>query len=340
VRHIAAASMGRAGQWTAQQNEHVAEATLAASEDPIAGIDQNSEDYQLKMWKEFIGRDPQPDASTNYRKRSIAAVYKQSKFISKELQSFQAAVMFIDACNPTGNCTDDELFSLAIARHKDLMKGIGLDYAKKDTPHSEWVFHLAYKVLKGIPKWQGTDGPMMDLASGSPNLLSGVTTSRTDAQKDGDYEICTEPPGSKKAKRMSRDANEVSSAMLAVAKSMALSAESVSRNVAAQTERNGIMLFVGKVDQSDEDAKEHMKLKRMIHLKNARIEASDAEPATARERARPPSAPSSPASRPPPTGAGSRDMDVAANDDDSDVSAIEYRNILSPTYSITPRYKN
>jgi hypothetical protein len=83
-----------------------------------------------------------------------------------------------------------------------------------------------------------------------------------------------------------------------------------------------------------------MKLKRMIHLKNARIEASDAEPATARERARPPSAPSSPASRPPPTGAGSRDMDVAANDDDSDISAIAYRNILSPTYSLTPRNKN
>jgi hypothetical protein len=136
------------------------------------------------------------------------------------------------------------------------MKGIGLDYAKKDTPHSEWVFHLAYKVLKGSPKWQGADGPRMDLASGSPSLLSVVTTSRHDVQKDGEYESCMEPPGRKEAKLMIRDANEVSSAMLAVAKSMALSAETVSRNVAAQTEHNGIMLFVGNVDQSDEDAKE------------------------------------------------------------------------------------
>jgi hypothetical protein len=93
---------------------------------------------------------------------------------------------------------------------------------------------------------------------------------------------------------MLRDANKVSSSMLAVAKSMDLSAESVSRNVAAQTERNGIMLSVGKVCESEEDAKEYMKLKRMIHPKNARIKASDAEPATARERERPPSAPSSP----------------------------------------------
>jgi hypothetical protein len=110
----------------------------------------------------------------------------------KELQSFQAAVMFIDAYNPTGNCTEDEVFSLAIARHKDLMKGTGLDYAKKDTPHSESVFRLVYKVLKGSPKWQGADGPMVDLASGSPSLLSVVTTSRTDIQKDDDYESCME----------------------------------------------------------------------------------------------------------------------------------------------------
>jgi hypothetical protein len=49
MRLNAAATMGRAGQWTAQQNEHVAETTLAGSEDPIAGTDQKSEDYQRKM---------------------------------------------------------------------------------------------------------------------------------------------------------------------------------------------------------------------------------------------------------------------------------------------------
>jgi hypothetical protein len=44
VRLNAAATMGRAGHWTAQQNEQVAEATLAACEDPIAGTDEKSED--------------------------------------------------------------------------------------------------------------------------------------------------------------------------------------------------------------------------------------------------------------------------------------------------------
>jgi hypothetical protein len=107
-------------------------------EDPIAGTDQKSENYQLKMWMEFVGRDPPPiacdsfstdlaDVSKNYRKRSIAVVFKQSKLISKELQRFQVAVMFIDPCKPTGNCTDNKLLSVAIARNKDIMKGSGLD---------------------------------------------------------------------------------------------------------------------------------------------------------------------------------------------------------------------
>jgi hypothetical protein len=61
-----------------------------------------------------------------------------------------------------------------------------------------------------------------------------------------------------------------------MAKSMAASADSVKKNAAAQAERNGIMLFVGKIDDSDQAAKEYFALKRKIHLENARIEASAA----------------------------------------------------------------
>jgi hypothetical protein len=108
--------------------------------------------------------------------------------------------MYIDSWKPTGNCTDDELLSLSIARPKDMMRGTGLDYTKKDTPHSEWVFHLAYKVLKKSPKWQGVDGPVMDLESGSLGL-SGVAASRNELQMAADDEGYTGPPGRKKAKR-------------------------------------------------------------------------------------------------------------------------------------------
>jgi hypothetical protein len=186
----------------------------------------------------------------------------------------------------------------------------GLDYAKNDTPHSEWMFHLAYKVLKKSPKWQGVDGPVMDVESGSLGLI-GVVTSRNGLQVADDDEGYTGPPGRKKAKRARKDADAVSSAMLTVAKSMALSAESVGRNAVTQTERIGTMLFVGKIDQADEDAKEYMKLKRMIHLKNARIEASPAAPDPASETATLPPASPSPATHTVPTGTVAMDVGIA-----------------------------
>jgi hypothetical protein len=37
----------------------------------------------------------------------------------------------VKACKTTGNLTDKELMSLAVARHTDTMQGAGLDYSHK-----------------------------------------------------------------------------------------------------------------------------------------------------------------------------------------------------------------
>jgi hypothetical protein len=71
------------------------------------------------------------------------------------------------------------------------------------------------------------------------------------------------------------------------------------------------MLFVGKIDQADEDAKEYMKLKRMIHLKNARIELSPAALDPASETATLPQASPSPATHTVATGTDAMDMGIA-----------------------------
>jgi hypothetical protein len=64
--------------------------------------------------------------------------------------------------------------------------------------------------------------------------------------------------------------------MLAIAKSMEASTESVSKNTASQTVRNGIMLFVGKTDDSVHAAKEYFALKQKFYLDSDRIEATAA----------------------------------------------------------------
>jgi hypothetical protein len=71
------------------------------------------------------------------------------------------------------------------------------------------------------------------------------------------------------------------------------------------------MLFVGKIDQADEDANKYMRLKRMIHLKNARIEAFAAAPDPASETATLPPASPSPATCTVPTGTDAMDVGVA-----------------------------
>ncbi len=261
--------MGRGGQWTSVHSKHVAEAMLAASEDPIAGIDRKADAFKQKLWEEFVSKDPTPTSAKKYRDRTLSAVFLQSKAISKDIMVFQKSVSFVRACKPTGNLTDDELMSLAVARHTGTMQGAGLDYSCKDTPHCNWVYSDAFKVLKRGPKWQGNDGPVMDLAGGSP-----ATSKDAAAPSSASDKVSAVLIGRKKAKRMRADDNTVSKAMLTMAKSMAASADSVSNNAAAQTERNGIMLFVGKIDDGDHEAKEYFALKRKIHLENARIEAS------------------------------------------------------------------
>jgi hypothetical protein len=62
----------------------------------------------------------------------------------------------------------------------------------------------------------------------------------------------------------------VAGAMRAVAASMAASASSIAKSADAQTERNGVMAFAGKVDADDVEAKEFFALKRKFHLQKAR----------------------------------------------------------------------
>jgi hypothetical protein len=67
--------MGRGGHWTSSQAKHVAEAMLAASEDPIADIDQRADAFKQKLWEHFVSEDPSPTSAKNYRTLTLSAVF-------------------------------------------------------------------------------------------------------------------------------------------------------------------------------------------------------------------------------------------------------------------------
>jgi hypothetical protein len=97
------------------QYAHLAEAMLAATEEPIVGVDQRSIEFLVKLYNNFCDH-PSP-GKDQYSKRSMTALLSTSKKVSAEIASFQAAVSFVNALEPTGGCTPDQVLSLMIARH-------------------------------------------------------------------------------------------------------------------------------------------------------------------------------------------------------------------------------
>jgi hypothetical protein len=49
-----------------------------------------------------------------------------------------------------------------ISRHFGRKQGASTDYELKDTPHTDWDFSGAQRILRSHPKWQGKFGPIGD----------------------------------------------------------------------------------------------------------------------------------------------------------------------------------
>jgi hypothetical protein len=201
-------------------------------------------------------------------------VFSTSKKVSAEIASFYAAVSFVNALEPTGGCTPDQVLSLMIARHLSRMRGASIDYALMHTPHADWEYSGVHRILRGYPKWQVRSGPIDDLCGGSTvtgggSAAIGTGGSDSDVHTVGD-DSPGRPSGRKRAKMELFQSRAVAGAMRAVAASMAASASSIAKSADAQTERNGIMVFAGKVDADDVEAKEFFALKRKFHLQKAR----------------------------------------------------------------------
>jgi hypothetical protein len=144
------------------------------------------------------------------------------------------------------------------------------------TPHAEWEYSGAHRILRGHPNWQGQSWPIGDLCGGSTvtgggSAAIGTGGSGSDVHTVGD-DSPGRPSGRKRAKMALFQSQAVAGAMRAVAASMAASASSIAKSADAQTERNGIMMFAGKVDADDVEAKEFFALKRKFHLQKARDE--------------------------------------------------------------------
>jgi hypothetical protein len=188
------------------------------------------------------------------------------------------------------------MLSLIIARYIGRMQGASIDYALKDTRHTDWDFSGAHRILHSQPKWQGQSGQIFDLCGGSTvtggsSAAAGTGGSLSNVHIAGD-DSPEHPYGRKRAKNALFQSQAVAGAMSAVSASVAASASSISKSAYTHNERNGIMVFAGKVDAKDIEASELFALKRKLHMQKARSEIWALSPVA--------SAGSTPLSRPSP----------------------------------------
>ncbi|PXF39923.1 hypothetical protein BWQ96_10367 [Gracilariopsis chorda] len=127
--------MGRWKNWDAEENDVLARAWIAASEDPITGTDQTCKVFQDTIRCHFIEKGPkrQLGLENKYEYQGAASIKKNFSDMPSDVQKFLVSLGKVRACNPTG-VDDDVLVSMAVAIHLEHTKRMEYDYKnfKKD----------------------------------------------------------------------------------------------------------------------------------------------------------------------------------------------------------------
>ena len=156
--------MGRGLAWTAEEAGDLARAWIAATEDPVLGIDQTSTHFNQGMYSSFCSFAPDGACAKQYSGRGARPSRAKWDSISADCQKFRSALRFIRMCEPSG-VTEDNIFSMAVAKH--LGKRSTMSYDARDYPYERCNNHLAFKVLRRVPKFQDqNDSEPIDSSNG------------------------------------------------------------------------------------------------------------------------------------------------------------------------------
>lgn len=142
--------MGRGVTWTAAECADVARAWIFASEDPILGTDQTSNQFYTRLFERFCEYAPTDANEKQYKSRGTKATRHKWEAIAADCQKFRSAIRAVRLFQPTGVNKEQKL-SMAISIH--VGKRQAPSYDAKDYPHSQWNNHLAWQVLCKVPKF-------------------------------------------------------------------------------------------------------------------------------------------------------------------------------------------
>lgn len=306
--------MGRGKNWEIDENATLARAWIAASVDPVAGVDQTRKVFMDTVKRRFIefGPDVSKETEGRYGTRTDPSIRQHFSDMSADVQSFRVAMYRVTNSNPTGVVAGN-IESMAVAIH--LGKTNVMYYHYKDLPPTQWLYYKAWKVLLAHPKWsdvpeanetggleQESENNHADTAgSGSPEGESPQKTASNSTQSSGErMKVDRFPIGARGAKLITQEELRT--------QAVRTLAESAKRKSDILEEKNAISVFSRPEAQGLPETDEFFDAIRRTYLakaqKNAKLAETEAlalgrisygstendQPATETQRT-PPSAP-------------------------------------------------
>lgn len=136
---------------TEKEARDLEQVRIGTSYDPINWVDQTSQRFFYAIFEQFGSDAPYGFNGRQYKGCGMRATRAKWDAISADCQTFLSSLGFILSCNPIV-VTEDQILSMAIARHK--IKRDGMAYDSKDYPHSRQAHHLSYNVLCRVLKFK------------------------------------------------------------------------------------------------------------------------------------------------------------------------------------------
>lgn len=97
ISSVVASTMGRGKSWESTENEVLARAWIAASEDPITGINQTSKRFMEAIRRRFVEKGTSNPSDGRYGNRSAASCKAHFDNISAEAQKFYVSLRRVRA---------------------------------------------------------------------------------------------------------------------------------------------------------------------------------------------------------------------------------------------------
>lgn len=246
--------MGRNKAWKEPEDVELVRAWLDISQNPQTGTDQTADSFWYAIHKVFAAAVKEKKIFVDGdEERTVKAVKERFSELSRCCSKFTGSLHTILSLNRSGKSDSDN--------YNDAKKL----YLEQSKDHKAFLYDTCWDILKEFPKWA------MPIAGGK-NEQEQLNEEEKKHKKQ------CRPIGVKRSKSEEADSKVISSQT----KSIEIMAEAARKNslllekqIEIQDTKVSIDLFSLPMDNLDEQAKEYIRLQKLIRLRKAQNEFAE-----------------------------------------------------------------